>query len=43
MKTEAFISKEQTQARQYLDVAGVMLTVLDKTGKINLINKMALS
>ena len=39
MKTEAFISKERAQAQQYLDVAGVMLAVLDKNGKINLINK----
>ena len=39
MKTEALISKERAQAQQYLDVAGVMLAVLDKNGKINLINK----
>lgn len=39
MKTEAFISKERAQAQQYLDVAGVMIAVLDKTGKINFINK----
>ncbi len=39
MKTEALILKERAQAQQYLDVAGVMIAVLDKTGKINLINK----
>ena len=32
--------QERERARQYLDVAGVMLLVLDPDGRVSLINRM---
>lgn len=38
-KLETSILKERSQIQQYLDIAGVMIVVLDKNGTITLINK----
>ena len=38
-KAEEALKKERDLAQQYLDVAGVMITVIDREGKIILINK----
>lgn len=38
-KIETAILKERNQSQQYLDIAGVMIVVLDKKGAISLINK----
>ena len=38
-EAESLILKERTQAQQYLDIAGVMFVVLDKTGEVTRINK----
>jgi len=38
-RAEVAIQKERDQAQQYLDIAAVMMIVLDKQGRIELINK----
>ena len=38
-KAEILIRSERDKAQKYLDIARVMIVVLDKSGKVNLVNK----